>query len=70
MKHKKNSQKKFARNNQCWSILINRKCYEYFLLFENINSQIKSSSINYKTSLYFVAKNFSRILDTVRKVES
>ena len=26
----------------------------------NINSQIKSFSINYKTSIYFVVKNFNR----------
>ena len=56
MKLKKNYKICFLK-----SVLVNidqQKVLGIIFVFKNINSQIKSYSINYKTSIYFFVKNF------------
>ena len=59
MKHKKNTGRSKISAAQYRSTENVGK--SFCLVFENINYQIKSCSINYKTSIYFGVKNFNRI---------
>ena len=65
MKHEK-LKKKIACHNQCaGQYRSTENVKNSFTKYLKINSQIKSCSINYKTSIYFAVKNFNRIFKPV-----